>query len=349
MACKRTRPKRLFPIALAAAAALALLAPGAPAAERVTLFVTSEFTDTVGVYKGEVPDLKRVKTIRVGRDPHNMGISPDGRWVVSGDRLAEQVSVIDTKSLDRVQVLKTGKHPHDVHFSPDGKLLFVGHERENFIHVFETVTWKRLAPIEVGAAQHDLSLSPDGRELWFTITNRPYRKWEARLGVVDLAAAERKVAWVFGTGNAHDAIFSPDNRTMWVTNGGFIGHAVPWVNVLDVRARRVLGTIKVGEYPFHSPKRGRDGYHVPLDAKEMWFSDHGTSSVIIMDVATMKPVGSVPVGKAPFHIAVTPGGVLFVANHDSHTVTVIDGKAKKALATLQVAKEPHGLAVLAGE
>mgnify|MGYP001618305991 FL=1 len=326
-----------------------LWAGQASAAEKVTLFVTSEWTDTVGIYRGEVPNLKLAKTIRVGRDPHNMGISPDGRWVVTGDRLAEQVSVIDTKSLERIQVLKTGRHPHDMNFSPDGKLLFVCHERENFIHVFETGTWKQLAPIQVGVDQHDISLSPDGRELWFTVTNRPYRKWEARVGVVDLTAAERKVAWVHGTGNAHDAIFSPDGRTVWVTNGGFIGHAVPWVNVLDARTRRLLGTIKVGEYPFHTPKRGRDGYHVPPDAKEMWFSDHGTSSLIAVDVATMKAVGSVPVGKAPFHIAVTPGGVLFVANHDSHTVTIIEGKEKKVLGTLSVAKEPHGLAVRAEE
>jgi len=317
----------------------------ASAAERVTLFVTSEWTDTIGIYRGEVPNLKQIKSIRVGRDPHNMAISPDGRWVVTGDRLAEQVSVIDTQTLERVQVLKTGKHPHDMNFGLDGKLLFVGHERENFIHVFETSTWKRLAPIEVGAAQHDLAISPDGRELWFTITNRPYRKLEPRAGMIDLNGAGRKVTWVFGTGNAHDAIFSPDGLTVWVTNGGFIGHAVPWVNVLDARTRRVLGTIKVGEYPFHSPKRGRDGYFIPPDAKEMWFSDHGTSSIIAVDTATLKPVASVPVGKAPFHIAVTPGGVFFVANHDSHTVSIVDPKARKVLGTLPVAKEPHGLTV----
>jgi len=49
--------------------------------ERVTLFVTSEKTDTVGVYRGPVPGLKWVREIKVGRGPHNLGLSPDGRWV----------------------------------------------------------------------------------------------------------------------------------------------------------------------------------------------------------------------------------------------------------------------------
>ena len=148
----------------------------AVSAENVTLFVTSEFTDVIGVYRGEVPALKRVKRIRTGRDPHNMGISPTAAGSSRGDRLAEQLSVIDTKSLKRIAVVKTGKHPHDLNFSADSKRLYVGHERETFINVFETGTWKKQSAIEVGLAQHDISLSPDGKELWFTVTNQPYRK-----------------------------------------------------------------------------------------------------------------------------------------------------------------------------
>ena len=345
---KRNRGRQFLGLKFIAALLIFLFfAPGkAVSAENVTLFVTSESTDRIGVYRGAVPALRRVKRIRTGRNPHNMGISPNGRWVVSGDRFAEQLSVIDTKSLKRIAVVKTGKHPHDFGFSADSKLLYVGHERETFINVFETGTWKKRSAIEVGLAQHDISLSPDGRELWFTVTNQPYRKGLPRVGIVSLTDPQKKVQMLDSGRNAHDVIFGPAGRIVWVTNGGFIGYPDPHVNFLDPKTRRVLGQIRVGRYPFHGPKRGRDGNYLPVDAKQMWFSDRGTSSVIAVDIASRKIVSSVPVGKGPFHVAVTPKGVLFVANNESNTVTIIDGAAKAILRTLRVDKKPHGLAVL---
>jgi DNA-binding beta-propeller fold protein YncE len=110
----------------------ALLA--APAGgETVTLFVTSEKTDTVNVFHGKVPDLTFVKGIPVGREPHNLGISPDDRWVATSDRRSGEVSVIDTQTLMEAARLKLGRQTHDVAFTPDSRMLFVGHETETFI------------------------------------------------------------------------------------------------------------------------------------------------------------------------------------------------------------------------
>lgn len=54
-----------------------VIAP-ASAEETVTLFVTSMKTGAVNVHRGQVPHLIFVKGIPVGREPHNLGISPDG-------------------------------------------------------------------------------------------------------------------------------------------------------------------------------------------------------------------------------------------------------------------------------
>lgn len=322
--------------------------PEAESAEKVTLFIVSEWFDRVDVYRGEIPVLKRVDSIKVGRNPHNLGISPDGRWVVTGDRLAKQVSVIDTRTLKRVAVLPTGKHPHDLVFSSDSKVLYVGHERETYIGAFETGTWKKRPPIEVGFAQHDLTISPDDRELWWTVTHRAYKKGEPRIGIVNLADLTKKVEMIDNGGNAHDVIFSPDGGTVWVTNGGFIGRPEPIIHYMDPKTRRVLGQISPGKYPFHSPKRGRDGSYLRKDAKEMWFSDRGIRALIAVDLKSRKVVATVPVGKGSFHITITPKGILFVANHDSNTVSIVDSAQRKLIGTLPVRKHPHGLAVLVG-
>src|SRR6266540_4663053 len=205
------------------AAALALLAvaplPAAAAQETVTLFVTSEKTDTVGVYRGAVPDLSLIREIKVGREPHNLGISPDGRWVATSDRRSGEVSVIDTRSLTEAARIKLGRQTHDVAFSPDSGTLYVGHETENFVSVIEVGTWKVAAPLKVGRAQHDLSISADGRRLWFTVTNRPYKAGDPRVGIVELETG--KVRLIDTGANAHDVTLSPDGRVAWVTNSGF--------------------------------------------------------------------------------------------------------------------------------
>lgn len=228
----------------AAAVVLLAMVPAWPAwpQERVTLFVTSEKTDTVGVYRGPVPQLTLVRGIKVGREPHNLGASPDGRWVATSNRRSGEVSVIDT-----------------------------------------------------GANAHDVTLSPDGR-----------------------------VAWITNSGFTH----LPDSR----------------VDYIDTAARRPVGSITVDKYPFHSPKRGRDGNPVPPTA--LWFSDHGLRSVVAVSLADRKMVATVPVGVEPYYVAATSSGILFVANHTSNTVTIVDGPRRAVLGTLKVAPRPHGLAVV---
>lgn len=333
-------------LTLGALLLLATMAPPALAGEAVTLFVTSERTDTVNVFRGRVPDLTLVASIPVGREPHNLGLSPDGRWAAVSDRRSGEVSIIETRHLVEAARLKLGRQTHDVAFTSDSRTLFVGHETEPFVSVIDLPTLKRKRPLRIGRAQHDLSLRGDDRELWFTVTNRPYRPGDPRVGVVDLATG--RVTLVDTGANAHDVTLSPDGRRAWVTNSGFTHSPDNRVHYLDVATRTVLGSIRVGTYPFHSPKRGRDGNLVPLTAAEMWFSDHGLRRVVAVSLAERRVVATVPVGVEPYHVATTANGTLFVANHTSNTVTIVDGPGRSVVGTLKVPPRPHGLAVLVG-
>jgi hypothetical protein len=132
-----------------------------------------------------------------------------------------------------------------------------------------------------------------------------------------------------------------------VTNSGFTHIPDARVDYVDVASRRPLGSISVGQYPFHSPKRGRDGNAVPVTANEMWFSDHGLRSIVAVSLADRRVVARVPVGVEPYHVTATATGILFVANHTSNSVTIVDGPRRTVLGTLQVPPRLHGLAVLA--
>jgi YVTN family beta-propeller protein len=313
--------------------------------QEVVLFVTSEATNTVGVYRGSGADLTKVATIPVGTGPHNLALSGSGKWVAVDNRRSDEVSMIDTTTLQEVIRLKTGRQPHDMVFSPDSSILYIGHEIDPYIARFEVGSWKALDRLQVGTAQHDISVTQDHTELWFTVTGARFKPGLKRVGVVDLRSG--KLAQMIDTGDdAHDVIFSPDGKEAWVTNSGFLTIPSDVVNVIDVGRREVLTTLKIGKYPFHAPKRGRDGNYVPSNAREMWFSDHGLKQLLVVDLTSRQVVASVKVGAEPFHVTMTPDGVIYVANHHSGTVSVIDGPNRKPMGTIKVDKHPHGIAVL---
>lgn len=317
----------------------------AAAQQTVSLFVTSEATSTVNVFRGEVPNLKFVKGIPVGKDPHNLGISPDGKWVANSDRRSNEISIIDTEKLVEAARIPVIKQPHDVAFSPDSRTLYIGHEVETTVTVIEVGSWKKKGLLHATRGQHDLSITPDGREIWFAVTNRHYRQGDPRVGILDPATG--KLVALFDTGaNSHDVTLSPDGKVAWITNSGITHLPDSRVDYVDVASRKVLGSMRLGKYPFHSPKRGRDGNYLSPSASEMWFSDREMKQVHAVSLAKAAVVASVPVGKHPFHIAATSEEILFVANSGSDSVTIIDGPRRKVLATLSVPKQPHGLAVL---
>lgn len=124
--------------AMAAAAGPSLAAPG-------MVYVADEGSDTVSVLDAE--SFKKVATVAVGREPHNVQLSSDGKlaWVTTnGERRKAgpkkkgmskdehaamtapgEVWAIDTASRTVVAKVPVGMHPAHVVLSSDGRFAFV--------------------------------------------------------------------------------------------------------------------------------------------------------------------------------------------------------------------------------
>jgi DNA-binding beta-propeller fold protein YncE len=345
-------------LALAAVAALLLAsgwgsgteghAPGdlggalAAGGSRVRVFVASETTNQVWVFEGA--GRTPVATLPVGHHPHNLGASPDGRWVATAARESDEVSLIDVMALVEVARVKVPRAPHDVVFSPDSRTLYVSQEAAPVVSVIDVIHRRRLPPLYVGVPQHDLAVTPDGRELWMTVTGVPMSREPRRVWIVDLPHG--KVTARLNTGrNAHDVIFTPEGERAWVTNSGIPAIPDNHITVLDVRSRRVAADLVVGRYPFHAPKQGRDGRYVPPHSPLTWFSDHGLRAIVGVDRRTGRVVAVITAGREPYHIAPAPNGWLYVAANASDWVAVIDPVARRRVGILRVPR-PHGIAVL---
>lgn len=93
-------------------------------------------------------------------------ISPDGRWIVSGDRKSDLFEVFDGNSLERVMTLDAIDPTYEtIAFSNHSK-LFVSAGTQRTIVVWDTETWSVVRQISVPSrGLHMPTFHPDGRTL----------------------------------------------------------------------------------------------------------------------------------------------------------------------------------------
>lgn len=182
MARKSWRLLAAMPAGLLAWASVAL------AADKV--YVANEGAGTVGVL--DAASFKALASVRVGKMPHNVQVSPDGKvaWVTNDgepgqadDAAAHQgmskgdhnamaktgaVWVIDTSRDTVIAKVPVGTHPAHVVVSPDGRLAFVSLSEEDAVAVIDPATHKVIR--KVGAGAHGVAVDRGGRYAYVTNT-----------------------------------------------------------------------------------------------------------------------------------------------------------------------------------
>jgi YVTN family beta-propeller protein len=311
-----------------------------PLYTKLRVFVASESTDQVWVLDGKPGQpYELVGKIAVGRFPHQLGVSPDGKWVAVNNRMDRSTSVIDPVSMKEVARLAVGKQPHGIAWSPDSKTLFVAHERDMYIARFEAATWKPLPPLMVGVPQHVLTIVPSRpNELWFTLTNTTQGDV---LRVYDLATDKVTPIKI---NDVHDAYFTPDESEVWSSSSGFIGKPSDRMVVYDPVAKTVKGEFRLpGTYPFHTSKIDQDGVYFMADKSLMVLSDHIGPGLLWVDWKERRVVSETKLGQQPFHTTYDPEGdrLLTTTNVDG-MVNVIDVKTRSVVQKVPVPKA-HGI------
>ena len=299
-------------------------ASNAPTYSKLRVFVASENTEQVWVLEA-APKEKfiLVGKIPVGKLPHQMAVSADGKWVAVNNRLSDQTSIIDPVTMKEVVRVKVGKQPHGITFSPDSKILFIAHERDTYIARIEVGTWRLLSPLLVGTPQHVLTIgSKRPNQLLFTVTNSTEND---HLRVYDLTTGQ---ITKFKVQDVHDAYYTPDQSEIWSSSSGFIGKPSDRMVIYDPDSRTVKEEIHLGpgRYPFHTEKEDQDGMYFLPDRSIMLLSDHTGPSLLWVDYKARKIVGETKgLGPQPFHTTYDPEGarLLLTTNIDG-MVNVID-------------------------
>lgn len=216
----------------------------------------------------------------------------------------------------------------------------------------------------------------------------------ARTGTVVVLNKEEHTAWLIdaATGEVrariptgvgpHEVAISPDGRRAVVSNYGDRPNPGSTLTVIDLAARRVTGTISLGEYRrphgiaflpdgrrvvvTSDPRQavvlvdvdaGRvegaipteaEGSHMlalSRDGKRLYTANFRASSVTAIDLEGRRITGTARAGRNSEGIGLSPDGSrVWVGNRDDHTVTVIDTRTMETVATLPSAQLPFRVA-----
>jgi len=226
---------------------------------------------------------KVLKTVYVGRSPHEPTFTPDSKYVWVSVRGEGYISVIDVDKMEEVRRVPVADGPGMVAFSPDGKFAYVCSSFTPELDVVNTSTYKVIKRIQIASPfSPNIFTSPDGK--WVALTLKDIG------AVVVVNTKTLEVVKQMNTGGITNHVTfsnSGNLQRMFVTVG-----AENKVRVFDVNKNFVqTDTIHVGALPH--------GLWPSADGKLMFVGLEYGDEVQAIDLVSLKVISTIKVGQSP--------------------------------------------------
>ncbi len=338
-------PPHRMALAIGACIGMAAAAQAAAGTPEQAAYVTSE---GAGVTVLDIQTLKPVAEIAVGRKPRGIGISPDGRWLLTANQGSSDVSVVDTRTRKEIKRINVGKNVEFMRITADGKRALVtyepaglggppgkeGHEKEGKdsddlpaeVAIIDLKKWAVVGRVKASPETEGIELTPDGKSM--VVTN----EGDNTIAVYNLATLKKTSSIdISSHGSRPRGIkVSPDGKSYVVTlenSGNYL--------VLDAQFKPIK-TVATENGPY--------GVAFDPEGRYIWIAAAraGQLQVFNADSHTLK--ASIPVGKRCWHFSFTPDAKkLLLACGRSNALQVIDTQKYEVADTLEGYKMPWGV------
>lgn len=143
--------------------------------DRTRLYCSNMRDGSVSVF--DFASGRKLKDVKTGAECEGVGVTPDGRWVWAGNRAADTLSIIDTRTLEVVKHLPSPGFPYRVQFTPDGTRALVPHANASSLVVADVASQTILKSIPLGMTRVEAPSTagvfphPDNRHAFVTVRN----------------------------------------------------------------------------------------------------------------------------------------------------------------------------------
>ena len=287
---------------------------------------------------------KTLAKLPVGRGPHELIVSPDGRTAYvsnfgrygnpcpQGDTTCQNagntITVLDLaeRKVRTTYDYGTNTGQHGSLVSRDGKYVWVTSETPQSLLEIDAATGKILNQwMTKQERSHLVVVTPDEKKFYVSNT------MSGSVTVIDRASG---AATVIPVGKGAEAItISPDGREVWV--------GLPADNKIAVISTSKDAVIETFDSGGAQPQRIR----FTPDGNEVWVSHVRDDKLTVIDAKSRKVVTHVSVGKRPQGIVFSPDGRRgYFALSGSNQVAVVDVPGRKVIQNFETGLDPDGIA-----
>ncbi len=308
---------------LAIAATMLLAVVGTAKAEAVLILNSEEASYSI-LSRATRTELQRLP---VGREPHHLMTTPDGKEVLIGSTATNELLALDSKTGERRRVISNIIDPYQLGFSGDGKWFVTVAYRLDHVDIFHADGFRLAGRIFIDGLPSHMTFDAASKTVFVTLQQ------SGRLAAFDLATQTLK--WNVPVGNTPaGVVMLPDDKRILVALTGEDG-----VVVVDPSDGKVTGRLQTGKGAHNFWSKG-DGRH--------WFvSNRVEGSISMIDTQDMRVASMIKVPGGPDCMAITANGKeLWVTQRFLRRVAVVDLDQMKMVASVPVGKSPHGVYML---
>lgn len=287
------------------------------------------------VYRLSNASLEQQTAVKLGFEPRGIALSPDGHLAYVALTAANEVAVVDLKTLETTARIGVGRWPRYLAISPDGNRLAVGASGDGGISVVDTESRTKLFDSKfLGLNIGHVQISSDGRYAyfpWMVYADRP------------ITAGNIREGWVLGNRLARvrldeqarrEAIaLDPRGKAVADPHGLALAPAEDWL-AMSASGTHELVLLHLADLPLvpdgpgdhMDPLLARDDeifVRIPLggrpmgirfarDGQKIYVANYLENSVQVVNVAERKIERSIPLGGAHELSLVRRGEAIFV-------------------------------------
>ncbi len=262
---------------------------------------------------------RELRRIPVLREPHHVALSPDGKSLLVGDTVGNEMLFLDPATA-ALQKRMPVADPYQLGFSPNGKFLVVNGLARNQVDVYDAAGMQLLKRFSTASMPSHLDYAPDSSRVFVSLQGTD------SLVAIDLN--KLAILWTAKIGKTPAGVLWHDGRVLVADMG------TDYVAVVDPADGHVTGRIHTG--------KGAHNLFISPDRKVIWVNNRVGGTTTSLDAARLAPIRSYAIPGGPDDIAFAPDGKLWITRRWAEKVAVLDPTTGE-YQTIEVGRSPHGL------